>query len=56
MRQIAETQIRERAHHLWEQAGRPEGRDDEFWHLAEQLLLQEDAGPSGHGDEAKQPR
>ncbi|CCD84300.1 conserved protein of unknown function [Bradyrhizobium sp. ORS 285] len=27
--------IRERAHHLWEQAGCPDGRDDEFWHQAE---------------------
>ena len=28
--------IRERAHQLWEQAGRPEGRHDEFWYQAEQ--------------------
>jgi Protein of unknown function (DUF2934) len=35
-------QIRIRAHQLWEQAGKPEGRQDEFWHLAEQELLNED--------------
>jgi hypothetical protein len=35
-------QIRERAYQLWEQLGRPEGRADEFWHLAEQDLLNED--------------
>jgi hypothetical protein len=35
-------QIRNRAHKLWEQAGKPEGREDEFWHLAEQELLNED--------------
>jgi Protein of unknown function (DUF2934) len=35
-------QIRERAYQLWEQVGRPEGRADEFWHLAEQDLLNED--------------
>jgi hypothetical protein len=31
-------QIRIRAHQLWEQAGKPEGQDDEFWHRAEQEL------------------
>jgi hypothetical protein len=35
-------QVRIRAHQLWEQAGKPEGRQDEFWHLAEQELLNED--------------
>lgn len=33
-----EQQIRIRAHRLWEIAGRPEGRDDEFWHEAEREL------------------
>ena len=37
-----EEQIRSRAHQLWEQAGKPEGREDEFWRLAEQELLNED--------------
>ena len=37
-----EQDIRERAHRLWEQAGRPEGRDDEFWHAAEQELRNQD--------------
>ncbi len=31
-------QIRSRAHQLWEEAGRPEGRGDEFWHQAEREL------------------
>lgn len=35
-------EIRERAHQLWEQAGRPEGREQEFWHQAEQELYEED--------------
>ncbi|MGJ5180070.1 DUF2934 domain-containing protein [Bradyrhizobium oligotrophicum] len=30
-----EDRIRERAHALWEQSGRPEGREDEFWYRAE---------------------
>ncbi len=35
-------EIRARAYELWEQAGRPEGRDDEFWQQAEQALRQTD--------------
>ena len=35
-------EIDARAYKLWEQNGQPEGRDDEFWHLAEQELLNED--------------
>jgi hypothetical protein len=31
--------IEERAHALWEAAGRPEGRAEEFWLLAEQETL-----------------
>ncbi|MBW7972664.1 DUF2934 domain-containing protein [Bradyrhizobium sp. BR 10289] len=33
-----EDSIRTRAHQLWELAGRPEGRDDEFWREAEREL------------------
>ena len=33
--------IRERAHQLWEEAGKPEGREDEFWYEAERLLREE---------------
>jgi hypothetical protein len=29
-----EDRIRRRAYHLWEEAGRPEGQSDEFWHAA----------------------
>lgn len=37
-----EQEIRDRAHRLWEQAGKPEGREDEFWRAAEQELRNED--------------
>jgi hypothetical protein len=30
-----EDQIRNYARQLWEKAGRPQGRDTEFWHAAE---------------------
>jgi hypothetical protein len=33
-----EDEIRTYAHQLWEKAGRPEGRDKEFWELAQQEL------------------
>lgn len=38
--------IRERAHWLWEEAGRPEGRDDEFWRQAEREIEGESGGQS----------
>lgn len=34
--------IAARAYRLWEAAGMPEGKDDEFWRAAEQELLNED--------------
>ena len=35
-------EIAAQAYKLWEQSGQSEGREDEFWHLAEQVLLNED--------------
>jgi hypothetical protein len=32
-----ERRVRERAYHLWLEAGSPEGRSDEFWHEARRL-------------------
>lgn len=34
----SEHEIRARAYGLWEQAGKPEGRGEEFWQQAEQAL------------------
>jgi hypothetical protein len=42
MEQPTKEQIIHRAYQLWEQAGKPEGRDDEFYHLAEQELQNAD--------------
>jgi hypothetical protein len=39
MENPSDDQIRQRAHALWEQSGRPEGRSEEFWHEAERELL-----------------
>ncbi|MBI5263546.1 MAG: DUF2934 domain-containing protein [Bradyrhizobium sp.] len=38
-----EQQIAVRAHELWEQAGKPEGRELEFWHQAERELRDAEA-------------
>jgi hypothetical protein len=35
-------QIRARAYQLWEAAGRPDDRQDEFWHEAERELSKRD--------------
>jgi hypothetical protein len=37
-----EKEIKKRAYELWEEAGKPEGREDKFWQLAEQELRNED--------------
>jgi Protein of unknown function (DUF2934) len=40
-----EDQIRQRAHELWEQSHRPDGRDEKFWNQAERELQEaEDRG------------
>jgi hypothetical protein len=42
MQNPTEKEITNRAYQLWEQAGKPEGRDKEFYHQAEQELRNED--------------
>jgi Protein of unknown function (DUF2934) len=36
-----EQRIRELAYHLWEVEGRPDGRQDEYWNRAQELLEDE---------------
>lgn len=43
---IDESKISERAHQLWEQAGRPEDQSDTYWHQAREQLEAEQ-GSSG---------
>ena len=38
MKKPTKEQVIHRAYELWEQAGKPEGRDDEFYHQAEREL------------------
>ncbi len=41
MSEPGEDRIRMRAHQLWEAAGKPDGRDQEFWIEAERQLAEE---------------
>ncbi len=51
--------VRDRAYFLWEQAGRPEGRADDFWHQAQYqrfcerayALWEREGCPEGKADE-----
>jgi hypothetical protein len=51
--------VRERAYLLWEQAGRPDGRADYFWHQAQHqrfserayALSEREGCPEGKADE-----
>jgi hypothetical protein len=42
---LTKDQIIHRAYELWEQAGKPEGRDKEFYQQAEQELRNESTAP-----------
>ncbi|WP_218062037.1 DUF2934 domain-containing protein [Endobacter medicaginis] len=42
-----DNRIRERAYHLWDEEGRPHGRDVEFWERATALIGMEDSAGSG---------
>ena len=42
MAEPSEREIMERAYLLWERAGRPDNREDEFWQAAQQQLRNED--------------
>ena len=40
LEQLTQEEIRKRAREFWEAAGRPPGRDEEFWYRAEKELRQ----------------
>lgn len=42
MQTFDQEKIRDRAFQLWDRAGQPEGRDQEFWFDAERELAEED--------------
>lgn len=42
MQNIDQEKIRDRAFQLWDRAGQPDGREQEFWFDAERELAEED--------------
>src|SRR5437763_1846772 len=42
-----ESRIRQRAHQIWEEEGRPEGRDREHWVRASREVMGTDVGAAG---------
>ena len=42
MQTMDQEKVRDRAYQLWDRAGQPEGRDQEFWFDAERELAEED--------------
>lgn len=42
MPHIDTDKIRDRAYQLWDRAGQPEGREQDFWYQAERELAEED--------------
>lgn len=51
----SEKQILDRAHQLWEQNGRPDGREDEFWDRAVRELEAEEHSKGTTRDAATRP-
>jgi hypothetical protein len=45
MTEPTKEQLIHRAYELWEQAGKPDGRDQEFYHQAEQELNESTSSP-----------
>ena len=43
MAELDQEKIRVLAYQLWERDGCPEGKDDDYWHAAEKLLLDDSA-------------
>ena len=44
-----EQRIRDHAHRLWEQEGRPEGRHEDHWRQASEAIDQDDGAADGSG-------
>jgi hypothetical protein len=44
--EVLERRIRERAHRIWEDEGKPDGREASHWELARLAIALEDAQPA----------
>lgn len=50
-----EQRLRELAYRLWEEAGYPSGRADEFWYTAVEILTSETRPPDAEEVDAAEP-
>jgi hypothetical protein len=48
-----ELRIREKAYELWQMDGSPEGKPDEYWHRARQIIENEAMPDTSAGSEKK---
>lgn len=48
---IHEDQIKDRAYQLWDEAGQPEGREQEFWYQAERELAERELAGDDEAEE-----
>ena len=56
MHTMDQEKIRDRAYQLWDRAGQPEGREQEFWFEAEREMADEDEiDTSGQAAEVELP-
>jgi hypothetical protein len=53
---VQEEEVRQLAYRLWEEAGRPEGKDAAFWALAESRVVGTSGGPEAGGPQATSRR
>jgi len=56
MKQLDDNEVRNRAFYLWEAAGRPDRKMDDFWYEAERQLYEERNDKQRNGAEAKAPQ
>lgn len=52
---IHEDQIKDRAYQLWDEAGQPEGREQEFWYQAERELAERELSGDDEADTSAEP-
>ncbi|MBC8129572.1 MAG: DUF2934 domain-containing protein [Rhizobiaceae bacterium] len=51
-----DAEVRDRAYFLWEEAGRPAGREHEFWAQASREIEGDDASENGGTDASQNGR
>ncbi|ODT79516.1 MAG: hypothetical protein ABS76_20290 [Pelagibacterium sp. SCN 64-44] len=57
MQTFDQEKIRDRAYQLWDRAGQPEGREEEFWYEAERELAEnQDVDSSAAAADIEAPR